>query len=304
MQVFVMLWYSCCMKETGIKVIAITGATATGKTKYSIELAQKLNGEIISADSRMIYKYYDIATAKPTIKERNGVVHHLIDIIEPEQDFSVAEFVVMAKNLCREITSRGKIPIIVGGTGLYFKVLAEDYNIPAVPANKELRKELEDFAKENDVQKLHEMLQDLDYETAQKVHPNNVVRVIRCIEIIKTLNATIGDLQRKYVDDEFDIDFIGLNYNDRNKLYARINQRVDEMLENGLFEEAKTLFEKYGKTNSYQNTIGYQEFIPFFEAQTDMETTIELIKQHTRNYAKRQISLLKTIKKINWQEIK
>lgn len=304
MQVFVMLWYSCCMKETGIKVIAITGATATGKTKYSIELAQKINGEIISADSRMIYKYYDIATAKPTIKERNGVVHHLIDIIEPEQDFSVAEFVVMAKNLCREITSRGKIPIIVGGTGLYFKVLAEDYNIPAVPANKELRKELEDFAKENDVQKLHEMLQDLDYETAQKVHPNNVVRVIRCIEIIKTLNATIGDLQRKYVDDEFDIDFIGLNYNDRNKLYARINQRVDEMLENGLFEEAKTLFEKYGKTNSYQNTIGYQEFIPFFEDQTDMETAIELIKQHTRNYAKRQISLLKTIKKINWQEIK
>ena len=292
------------MKETGIKVIAITGATATGKTKYSIELAQKLNGEIISADSRMIYKYYDIATAKPTIKERNGVVHHLIDIIEPEQDFSVAEFVVMAKSLCREITSRGKIPIIVGGTGLYFKVLAEDYNIPAVPANKELRKELEDFAKENDVQKLHEMLQDLDYETAQKVHPNNVVRVIRCIEIIKTLNATIGDLQRKYVDDEFDIDFIGLNYNDRNKLYARINQRVDEMLENGLFEEAKTLFEKYGKTNSYQNTIGYQEFIPFFEDQTDMETAIELIKQHTRNYAKRQISLLKTIKKINWQEIK
>ena len=292
------------MKETGIKVIAITGATATGKTKYSIELAQKLNGEIISADSRMIYKYYDIATAKPTMKERNGVVHHLIDIIEPEQDFSVAEFVVMAKSLCREITSRGKIPIIVGGTGLYFKVLAEDYNIPAVPANKELRKELEDFAKENDVQKLHEMLQDLDYETAQKVHPNNVVRVIRCIEIIKTLNATIGDLQRKYVDDEFDIDFIGLNYNDRNKLYARINQRVDEMLENGLFEEAKTLFEKYGKTNSYQNTIGYQEFIPFFENQTDMETAIELIKQHTRNYAKRQISLLKTIKKINWQEIK
>lgn len=291
------------MKETGIKVIAITGATATGKTKYSIELAKKLNGEIISADSRMIYKYYDIATAKPTIEERAGIVHHLIDIIEPEQDFSVAEFVVMTKSLLRDISSRGKMPIIVGGTGLYFKVLAENYNIPAVPANKELRKELEKFSKEHGVQKLHEMLEDLDYETAQKVHPNNVVRVIRCIEIIKTLGATIGDLQRKYVDNEFDIDFVGLNFSDRSKLYERINQRVDEMLENGLFEEAKTLFKKYGETNSYQNTIGYQEFIPFFEGKTDMETTVELIKQHTRNYAKRQISLLKTIKKINWQEV-
>ena len=250
----------------------------------------------------MIYKHYNIATAKPDEKEREGIPHHLIDIIEPEEEFSVANFIDCARTLIKEIAERGKTPIIAGGTGLYFKVLAENYNLPRVPANKELRKELEEYAKKYGAEKLHEKLQKLDAKTAEKVHCNNVVRVIRTIEIIKALGP-LSELNRKNQENEFDIDFIGLCTADRETLYQKINARVDVMLEKGLLKEAEKLFEKYGSTNSFKNTIGYQEFVPFFNNEYGFDEAVALIKQHTRNYAKRQLSLLKTIESIKWQTV-
>jgi len=251
----------------------------------------------------MVYKYYDIATAKPTEEEKQGIPHHLIDIIEPHEDFSVADFLDRTRDLIEDMAERGKTPVIAGGTGLYFKVLAENYNLPRVPANKALREELEDYAKKEGAQKLHEKLQQLDSEAAQKIHYNNVVRVIRTIEIIKTLGMPLSELKRKNQDDEFDIEFIGLCTASRDELYQRINKRVDVMLEKGLLQEARELYEKFGQTNSFQNTIGYQEFMPYFEGTCSEKEAVELIKQHTRNYAKRQLSLLKTIEKIKWQTV-
>ena len=279
---------------TKIKVYAIAGATASGKTKYAIELAQKIGGEIISADSRMVYKYFNIGTAKPSFEERQGIIHHLIDIIEPEEDYSAGAFYKDVMKLIPEIVSRGNIPIIAGGTGLYFKVLCDNYNLPKVEPNYELRVELENFANYNGAEKLHDMLKQLDIQTALKVHPNNVVRVIRSLEIIKTLGKPLSEVVTKNSDNElFDFELIGLNFENRELLYERINKRVDQMIEMGLLKEVETLLDRYGKIKSLTNTIGYQEFIPFFEKQKSLDETIDKIKQNTRHYAKRQISLLK-----------
>ena len=210
------------------KVYAIAGATASGKTKYAIELAHKIGGEIISADSRMIYKYFDIGTAKPTIEEQQGIPHHLIDILEPTEEYTVANFYDDVMKLLPQIISRGKAPIIVGGTGLYFKVLCDNYNLPRVEPNLSLRNELETFAKTQGAEKLHDELKRLDPITAEKVHPNNVVRVIRSLEIIKTLKQPLSATERKDSENApYDFDLIGLNFADRAKLYARINKNID-----------------------------------------------------------------------------
>lgn len=278
------------------KVYAIAGATASGKTKYAIELAHKLDGEIISADSRMIYKHFDIGTAKPTLDERENIPHHLIDIIEPTQDYSVANFVDDAHKLIPEIISRGKTPIITGGTGLYFKVLCDNYNLPRVEANAELRHELETIAQKEGAEKLHKMLQELDQEAAEKIHPNNIVRVVRTIEIIKSTGQKISQIAtRNEKNENYEFELIGLNFTDREKLYTRINARVDEMFTAGLQTEAENLFAKYGKIKSLMSTIGYQEFAPLLDGNSTIDDVIEKIKQNTRNYAKRQISLLKLL---------
>jgi len=283
------------------KIAAIAGPTASGKTKLAVELAHKHNGEIISADSRMIYKYFDIATAKPTIAERKGIPHHLIDILEPEREYSVANFADDARRLIADISSRGKLPIIAGGTGLYFKVLLDNYNLPRVAANKELRKELEELAQKSGVEAVHKILTELDPVSAERVHPNNLVRVIRSIEIIKAFNKPLSEIATKQCDMEFDVEWIGLNASDRAVLYERINSRVDEMLSKGLEQEAQKLYKKYGKLPSLVNTIGYVEMIDYFEGAANFDRTVELIKQNTRRYAKRQMSLFNAIPEINWK---
>jgi len=277
------------------KVIAILGPTATGKSLLAIQKAKEIDGEIISADSRLVYKGFDIASAKPTIEERQGIEHYLIDIVEPEVDYSVANFYDDAKIAIEKIHRKGKTPIIVGGTGLYFRILLEDFNPPRVAANYELRKELEQL----DNQKLHEMLKELDPQTAEKIHFNNKVKIIRAIEVAKTLNKPISEAAGKK-DPEFDVEWIGLNFHDRAELYEKINLRVDKMIEKGLIEETKKLLSKHGRINNFINTIGYQEILQYLDGEISLDKAISDIKQNTRHYAKRQLTWFRKNPLISW----
>lgn len=277
------------------KIIAITGASSSGKTKLAIEIAKSLNGEIISVDSRQIYKELDIGSAKPTIEERQGIIHHLIDIIDITQDYSVANFCDDAIEKINDITSRGKIPILAGGTGLYFRTLLQDFELPRVAPNQDLRAELELKASEE----LYNILKKLDPISAEKIHFNNKVKIIRALEVCKTLGIPMSQAQKKK-EHPYDTLWFGLNAYDREFLYNRINTRTDIMIKSGLLEEAKNLFDKYGKNNILMSTIGYQELYPFFFDNSNLEDCINLLKQNTRRYAKRQISWFNANKDIHW----
>lgn len=272
------------------------GPTAAGKTKFAIKTALENNGEIISADSRLVYKGFDIATAKPTMEERQGIEHHLIDIVEPEVDYSVANFFDDAKIAIEKIRQKGKTPIIVGGTGLYFRILLEDFDLPRVAPDYDLRNSLE----EKDTSELHEMLKKLDPASAQKIHFNNKVKIIRAIEVCQTLGKPISDAAGKK-EPEFDVEWIGINPTDRAVLYERINQRVDEMLEQGLIEETKALLQKHGRINNFVNTIGYQEILEYLDNKISLDEAISNIKQNSRHYAKRQLTWFRRNKLISWQ---
>lgn len=277
------------------KIIAVVGPTAAGKSNFAIQKAFEINGEIISADSRLVYKGFDIAAAKPTIEERQGIEHHLIDIVEPEIDYSVANFFDDAKIAIEKIRQKGKIPIIVGGTGLYFRILLEDFNMPRVAPNYELRNELEDL----DTKELHEMLKKLDPQSADKIHFNNKVKIIRAIEVCKELGKPISEVAGKK-EPEFNVEWIGLNPVDRAVLYERINKRVDEMIEKGLVEETQNLLAKHGRINNFINTIGYQEILEYLDGKISLDEAISDIKQNTRHYAKRQLTWFRRNPLIKW----
>jgi len=279
-------------------IIAITGPTATGKTSLAIQIAKAINGEIISADSRLIYKGFDIASAKPTLEERQGIEHYLIDIVEPEVDYSVANFCDDAKLAIEKIRAKGKVPIIVGGTGLYFRILLEDFDMPRVEPDYELRTRLEKM----DTQELHEVLKKLDPVSAEKIHFNNKVKIIRSIEVYETLKKPHSEVAGKK-EPEFDVEWIGLNYKNRADLYARIDKRVDIMVENGLIEETKALLEKHGRITNFVNTIGYQEILQYLDGTISLEEAIANIKQNSRRYAKRQLTWFRRNNLINWYEI-
>lgn len=274
------------------------GPTASGKSKFAVELAKKYNGEIISADSRLVYKGFDIAAAKPTIEERQGIEHYLIDIVEPEVDYSVANFFDDAKIAIEKIIQKGKTPIVVGGTGLYFRILLEDFDLPRVEPDYKLREHLETFESEA----LHKMLKELDPISAEKIHFNNKVKIIRAIEVSKTLDKP-HSLAAGKKEVEFDVEWIGLNPPDRADLYKRIDNRVDEMVKNGLIEETKSLLEKHGRINNFVNTIGYQEILKYLDGQISLEDAISDIKQNSRRYAKRQLTWFHRNKLINWLDV-
>lgn len=280
------------------KILAIVGPSASGKSSLAIRLAKKINGEIISADSRLIYKDLNIATAKPTIQEMNGISHHLIDIKEPTEDYTVADFLDDAKRAIEEIVSLGKLPIIVGGTGLYFRILLENYELPRVAPNQPLREELE----KKSSQELYNILLELDPKIAEKIHSNNRVKIIRAIEVSKALNLPMSEAQGKK-DPDYDVLWIGLDSFDRQFLYERINLRVDQMIKKGLIEEAKSLFIQYPGSDILRNTIGYQELEHYFKDECTLEEAVEEIKQNTRRYAKRQLSWFRSNKNINWFNI-
>ena len=276
------------------KVIAIAGPTASGKTKLAIEMAQQLDTEIISADSRLVYKGFDIGTAKPTKEEQKLVKHYLIDVVEPEVDYSVADFADEAGKIIDEIHSRGKVPIIAGGTGLYFRILLENYDLPRLEANPELRAELET----RDVEDLYNELLRLDPKAAEKIHKNNKVRVIRALEVCKILNKPFSEACG-LKDSAYDVEWIFPKIESREVLYDRINKRVDVMIQDGLIDETKYLLAKHGRIKNLVNTIGYQEIIQYLDGILDLNTAIETIKQNTRRYAKRQLTWFRRNPELN-----
>ena len=267
------------------KVIAVVGPTASGKTKLAIDLAKQIDGEIISADSRYVYKGFDIASAKPTKEERDGIPHHLIDIVEPEVDYSVADFYDDAKNKIYEILERGKTPIVAGGTGLYFRVLLETYDLPRVEANPQLRAELELREKED----LLEELKILDPTGYEKIKNANKRRIVRALEVTKTLGKPFSEASVEK-EPEFDVDWRIPYIESREVLYDRINRRVDLMVEQGVIEETKQLLEKHGRIKNFVCTIGYQEILTYLDGEATLEEALDKLKQHTRNYAKRQLT--------------
>lgn len=267
------------------KVIAVVGPTASGKTKLAIELAHKLNGEIISADSRLVYKGFDIASAKPTLEEREGIPHHLIDIVEPEFDYSAGKFAEDAKIAIQDILSRDKTPIVAGGTGLYFRVLLEHYDLPKVETNYELRAKLEKRTREA----LLEKLEKVDKITYERVKDANFRRIVRAMELISLLGKPLSEVQIQK-EPEYDVEWIMPEIPSREWLYDRINKRVDVMYEMGIVEETKALIEKHGRISNIIDTIGYKEILTYLDGEATLEEALDKLKQHTRNYAKRQLT--------------
>lgn len=274
------------------KVIAVVGATASGKTAYAVELAKKIDGEIISADSRLVYKGFDIGAAKPTIEERQGISHHMIDIVEPDFEYSAGLYAKQAKKCIEDILSRGKTPIVAGGTGLYFNILLNNYDLPEIEPDWELRNELSQLSFEQ----LSEILAKLD--SSVFVERNDKKKAIRYIEILKSTGKTLEQSRGKS-ETEYEIDWIGLNF-PREELYGRINKRVDLMIEAGLVEETEGLLKKYGRISNIVDTIGYREIIMALDGIMSMDTAVEKLKQNTRNYAKRQLTWFRKNSDIKW----
>lgn len=281
-----------------IKIISVVGPTASGKTALSIEIAKRYNGEIISADSMQIYKGMDVATAKPTKEEIQGIVHHLIDNVNPENEYSVAQYVNDARNAIIDIDQRGKIPILVGGTGLYVNSLLDNVQFIESPVDDELRKRLNSL---NTEELLH-MLCEVDKESYEKLSvEKNHKRIARALEIFYLTGKpkSVVDREAKSTPSPYDAIKIGLNANDRQFLYDRINMRVDSMIDMGLLDEAKK-FLSMNLSSTASKAIGYKEFIPYFNSESSLEECKDVLKMETRRYAKRQLTWFKRDKDINW----
>lgn len=283
------------------KLIAVVGPTAVGKTKVSIDLAVRLDTAIISGDSMLVYQGMNIGTAKPNHSERSGVKHYLIDILDPKADYSVVDFQLQASGLIHDINAQGKIPIIAGGTGLYTKALLEGYQFAKAPGNEKLRSELTQLAEERGSEYIYRQLQEIDPQTASRLHPNDLHRVIRALEVRLSTGETVS--QRSMASDTglvYDSVVIGLSL-ERSLLYKRINERVDAMVSNGLIDEVAALLTA-GVPPSSQSMqgIGYKEVILYLKGETDLSTTVEKIKQATRNFAKRQLTWYRKMPYIQW----
>ncbi len=277
------------------KVIAVVGATASGKSAYAVDLAEKIGGEIISADSRLVYKGMNIGTAKPAIDEMRGIPHYMIDIVEPDINYSAGLYAKEAKKHVKDILSRGKTPVIAGGTGLYFRILLENYKLPDVEPDYKLREELSKLS----FDELSQILSDLDKNALNTLERNDKKKIIRYIEIVKLTGLPLSKACGKNDDKEFDIEWIGLNF-PREELYERINKRVDLMVEQGLVEETKYLLKKYGRIPNIVDTIGYKEIISYLDGELTLDEAKNKLKQNTRNYAKRQLTWFRKNENINW----
>lgn len=283
------------------KVIFVVGPTASGKTALSIALAKKFGGEIISADSMQIYKGIHIASAAPNAEETEGIPHHLLEFLELGSEFSVADYTKLAKQEIEEILSREKIPIVVGGTGLYISALLDNTKFCEGKTDIALRRELE---KEYDTVGGEEMLKRLrefDPDSADRLHGSDKRRIIRCFEIYKTTGLTLTrqNALSHLEDADFEPLVIGITYEDREKLYSRINQRVDLMLQNGLLKEAETTFESQSSKGAFQ-AIGHKELYGYLRGECTLEDAAELLKRQTRRYAKRQLTWFRKDGRINW----
>lgn len=286
------------MKRT---IVIICGPTAVGKTTVSIELAKKLNGEIVSADSMQIYKHFDIGSAKPTAEEMGDIKHYLIDEIDPRQEFSVAEYRTKAKAYIEEIFAKGKLPIIAGGTGLYINALMYNMDFSGADSDPEYRKELDKLWQEKGGDFLHQQLAQIDPDAASRIHSNNVKRVIRALEVNKITGQNMSDFQTDLIPTEdYDVILIGLKRL-RMRLYSAINKRVDAMMDMGLLDEIKNL-KTLGLDDKFisMQGIGYKEVLPYLDGKYSYDSMVSTIKQNSRRYAKRQLTWFRRYDTIKW----
>ena len=284
------------------KVIVIVGPTASGKTSLSIELAKKINGEIVSCDSMQIYKDMDIGSAKPSKEEMQGIKHYMIDEVIPTQRFSVAEYKKKAELAIEEILKNGKVPIVVGGTGLYANSLIYGIEYSDIEFDEKYRKKLMEIAQsEEGLKSLYEEAKRIDKKAMEKISPNDQKRILRILEIYNATGKTKTEQEEISRKNEvkYDYNVFAINI-ERTILYERINKRVDMMIEQGLIEEVRKLIEKYPEFPTAMQAIGYKEIVQYFDGKITKEEAIEKIKQETRRYAKRQITWFKRIENIKW----
>lgn len=273
-----------------IPIVVVCGPTASGKTKLAVDLAKEFNGEIISADSMQIYKGLDIASAKPTEEEREGIPHHLMDFLDPRNGYSVADYVIEARRLIADISARGKLPVICGGTGLYINAIVDNIEFDDTGSDHEYRERLKAVAREKGNGAVLEMLREVDPESAERLHENNLSRVIRALEVYHLSGKTMTEIQAESRKNPSPYEPCMLMIDwDREILYDRINRRVDIMLQNGLLEEAREFFTHEDYVTASQ-AIGYKELKPYFDGEKELSECVEHLKQETRKYAKRQLT--------------
>ncbi|TCO60077.1 tRNA (adenosine(37)-N6)-dimethylallyltransferase MiaA [Caldanaerobacter subterraneus] len=287
-----------------IQIVLIVGPTATGKSRLAVDVAKRFNGEVVSADSMQIYKYMDIGTAKITKEEMQGIPHHMIDIVEPNEEFSVAEYEKRAKAIIKDIHERGKLPIIVGGTGLYINSIVYIMHFSDFEGSKEFREKMKKLAETYGTSYLYEKLKEVDPEAARKIHPNDLRRIIRALEVYEFTGKPISHYQKMSgmrKNPEYDPIMIGLNYKNRQLLYEKINRRVDEMIKNNLVEEVVNLLKiGYNKYGTSMQALGYKEIVEYLNGEISLEEAVEKIKKGARRYAKRQITWFKAYDFIKW----
>ncbi len=282
-------------------IIVIAGPTATGKTAVSVELADRVDGEIISADSVQIYKYMDTGTAKPDENERKGIRHHLMDELYPDQEFNAAIFRKRAKLIISDITKRGKIPVVAGGTGLYIESLVKNIRLPSAKPDNDYREQMKRIADIKGNEYLHGLLEKIDPVAAKRIHVNDLKRIIRALEVFESTRKTITSHEKDSIEKDSEYRYLqfGLRM-EREKLYERIDKRVDIMIEQGLLEETRELVDMgYGGCKPMQS-LGYKEMMWYMEGKATFHEAIELIKRNTRRYAKRQMTWFRKVDELKW----
>ena len=282
------------------RILVIAGPTAVGKTEYAIEAAKAFNGEIVSCDSMQLYQYMDIGSAKPTQEERKQAVHHLIDFLDPREEFSVARYQEMARTVIDDILSRGKLPVISGGTGLYLNSILYDMDFAGASGDEELRAMLKAKAETEGPETLHTMLAQLDPAAAERIHPNNTKKIIRAIERLQAGEGEVRPFDGNIAENpDYDPLLVCLT-RDREELYDRINRRVDLLIESGLIDEVKSLT-KMGLTaeDISMKGIGYKEIIEYLDGEVSLEEAVDNMKKNTRHYAKRQLTWFRRYDKMN-----
>lgn len=284
-----------------IPVIAVVGPTASGKTALAVKIAQRFNGQVVSADSMQIYKGMDIATAKPTTEEMGGIKHFLIDFLPTDVRFSVADYVSAAQECIMQINSNGFLPIIAGGTGLYVDSLLQNVTFCEQKTDDTVRKRITEEYETVGGEKMLLRLQSIDLETAKRLHPSDKSRIVRALSLFESTGITMTEQYKnsRLSQSPYTVCYIGINYRDREVLYSRINARVDIMLQNGLLEEAKSYFDLGSDTTASQ-AIGHKELAPFFKEERSLSECVENLKRETRRYAKRQLTWFRRNESINW----
>lgn len=288
-------------------VLAIVGPTASGKTALAVRLAAELDGEIVSCDSMQIYRGMDIGTAKPTEEEKQGVPHHMIDVADVREPFSSADYAAKASRCIEDITARGKLPVICGGTGLYLDALLRGDDNSGGGADLEYRAKMEALALEKGKGYVHGLLAEIDPESAASIHPNNIKRVIRALEIrhvTGTNKSELDRLSREKVK-RYDSLVLGLRYNDRQTLYDRIDRRVDDMIERGLCDEVRALYDEgvFFESRTASQAIGYKELLGYIRGELALDVCVDELKRATRRYAKRQMTWFRALEDINWIDV-